>query len=69
MNEQIPTNQVLDWILTEIGAGMSLKSSPEAELWNSAHERCKSIIRSYRDGCGLFQMTAKRKAEVSNAKR
>lgn len=52
--------QILDWILTEIGAGMCLlPRSTEERTWNNAHERCKSIINNYRDGIGLFQITAK----------
>lgn len=50
--------QTLNWILTEVGAGMCLvPKSDEEKTWNNAHERCKSIIYNYRDGIGLFQIT------------
>lgn len=50
--------EILDWILTEVGAGMCLvPKSDDEHTWNNAHERCKGIIQSYREGVGLFQMT------------
>lgn len=62
MNEPSPTSsidQVLKWILTEIGAGMCLiPKSVEEHAWNNAHERCRQIINNYRNGDGLFQMVS-----------
>jgi hypothetical protein len=59
MKPTAETRQVLDWILTEIGAGMCLlPQTPEEQTWNDAHERAEQIIQGYRDGNGLFQMTA-----------
>jgi hypothetical protein len=52
--------KTLEWILTEIGAGMCrFPLTLQEKTWNDAHERCKSIIYNYRDGCGLFQITQK----------
>ena len=52
------TRETLEWILTEIGAGMVLFPRSDAErTWNDAHERCKQIIANYKEGIGLFQIT------------
>lgn len=50
-------------ISTEIGAGMVLVPRTDAEhAHNNACDRALAIIHNYRDGCGLFQMTADIKA-------
>jgi len=60
------TIEILDNILTEIGAGMVLKLggfTREEQAWNNACERAKQIIHNYKEGCGLFQMTRDAKAK------
>lgn len=52
--------QMLDGIMSEIGAGMVMFPMTDVEhAHNNACERAKSIIANYRDGHGLFQLTAK----------
>ena len=51
------TKKVLDYILTEITAGMAMIPKNEQDkVWNDAHARCKRIINLYKDGKGLFQV-------------
>ena len=56
----LEVKQVIEGIATEIGAGRCLPpiDTPEKQAWNEAHNRCLSIISNYREGCGLFQLTA-----------
>ena len=49
----------LEAIATEIGAGQTFERSHDALVWNNAHDRCLSIVSSYRRGEGLFQITGK----------
>lgn len=45
--------------ITEIGAGQVLiPTLPEERAWNNACQRAISICGHYRDGRGLFQVTA-----------
>lgn len=55
------TLAVLRGISTEIGAGKSFSSDPDAIMWNNAHDRCLQIVDNYFQGFGLFQMTADQK--------
>lgn len=52
------TKKLLDYILTEITAGMvMIPRSENDKTWNNAHDRCKRIIGKYRNGEGIFQVT------------
>jgi hypothetical protein len=53
---------ILNGIVTEIGAGKVMFPISEADrAHNHACERAISIIHNYREGYGLFQMTARKK--------
>ena len=49
--------ELLRAIQTEIGAGKGFGSDPLTEVHNAACDRAIAIVRSYRDGVGLFQLT------------
>ncbi len=50
---------VCKWVETELCAGMVLMPNNEADrVWNQAHQRAIGILRKYKRGEGLFQMTA-----------
>lgn len=49
------TRTWLSGIQTEIGAMKSMKAGTDAEIWNNAMDRARSIIDSYKEGRGLFQ--------------
>ena len=50
---------VCKWVETELCAGMVLVPVTEADkVWNQAHQRAIGILRNYKRGEGLFQMTA-----------
>lgn len=58
--------ELLRAIQTEIGAGKCLprvcateQDRAQEVAWNSACDRAISILRDYRNGTGLFQMTGK----------
>ena len=51
--------ELLRAIQTEIGAGKGFGSDPLTEVHNAACDRAIAIVRSYRDGVGLFQLTGK----------
>ena len=54
-----PVQDVCKWIETELIAGMVLLPKTEADrVWNDAHERAIGILRNYKRGKGLFQITA-----------
>lgn len=53
------TVETLNNITTEVSAGRVFRPRNEMErTWNNAHERVMAIIANYRNGDGLFQMTA-----------
>ena len=45
----------IDGLLTELNAGKSLIGYGEAQAWNDATDRAIRLVKSYRDGMGLFQ--------------
>lgn len=50
--------EILKWIETELYAGMVMLPRNDSDrVWNNAHRRVLGIIRNYRRGEGLFQMT------------
>ena len=49
--------ELLRAIQTEIGAGKGFGSDQLTEVHNAACDRAIAIVRSYRDGVGLFQLT------------
>jgi len=51
--------ELLRAIQTEIRAGKGFGSDPLPEVHNAACDRAIAIVRSYRDGVGLFQLTGK----------
>lgn len=67
MKASLEVVKILNWITTEIGAGMVILPKSEAEhAHNNACERAKTIISNYKDGMGLFQMTERgRKVEAT----
>ncbi len=62
------TRNTLESIITEIGAGKSFSSDQLSQIHNAACDRAISIVRSYKRGEGLFQMTANAKARGEAAK-
>lgn len=49
---------VLEWIEIELLCGMVMRPrSTEDRVCNDAHHRALGIVRQYRNGDGLFQMT------------
>lgn len=60
------TIAMLRAIQIEISAGMVLfPMSPEEKAHNNACERAQKIVQNYREGFGLFQMTAGLKKKPS----
>lgn len=51
----------IGFVITEIRAGMSLTPHPDSRAWNDAHERAINICESYKNGEGLFQLSAQEK--------
>ena len=58
MSETSPeVKRVLKWIASEINCGKVLIArTPEEKTWNNAHDRALSIIHSYAEGLGLYQI-------------
>lgn len=52
------TEEHWEGILTEIGAGKSFRNDELAKTWNAACDRAISIVSSYKNGEGLFQITS-----------